>query len=118
MTVAGERARLFNTTALLQQSDTIAITEGEIDAISAEACGIPAVGVPGVEAWQPHFVEPFLGYREVYILADGDEAGLRFGNGVAHSLNNAKLIPMPQGEDVNSVFVAGGRDALTERIKS
>ena len=49
LTVAGDRPRLYNTTALLKQSPRIAITEGEIDAITAEACGIPTVGVPGVQ---------------------------------------------------------------------
>lgn len=116
MTVAGDRPRLYNTTALLKNTPAIAITEGEIDAISAEACGIDTVGVPGAEAWKPHFREPFLGYREVFVLADGDEAGMRFANTVAEKLPNAKVIPMPTGQDVNSVLVSQGADALRERL--
>lgn len=117
MTVAGDRPRLFNTRALLRPSAEVAITEGELDAITAQAlCGINTVGVPGAQAWQPHFREPFLGYREVFILADGDEAGMLFANTVAKTLPNAKVIPSPPGEDVNSLVVKYGREALIERI--
>lgn len=117
MTVAGDRPRLFNTLALLKDSPSIAITEGELDAITAQMCGVPAVGVPGAQAWQPYFREPFLGYKDVFVLADGDDAGLQFGNTVAASLPNAKLIPMPQGEDVSSLVQTKGADALIERMK-
>lgn len=117
MTVAGDRPRMFNTLALLKQSPTIAITEGELDAITAQICGVPAVGLPGAAAWQPYFREPFLGYREVFVLADGDEAGMQFAHTVAASLPNAKIIPMPPGEDVNSVVLTGGKDALLERMR-
>lgn len=123
MTVAGDRPRLYNTTALLERSPIAAITEGEIDAITAYMCGIPTVGVPGAEAWKPHFREPFLGYREVLILADGDDAGMSFANTVAKTLPNAKIIPMPDGQDVNDVFVNNqknglkrGAQALLERL--
>ena len=115
-TVAGDRARLYNTLALLKQTPKIAITEGEIDAITAEACGIPAVGVAGVQTWKPHFREPFLGYREVFILADGDEPGMLFANTIAKTLPNAKVIPSPPGEDVNSLVLSRGKSALLERI--
>jgi hypothetical protein len=117
MTVAGDRPRLYNTLALLKPSPIIAITEGEIDAMTAQVCGIPAVGLPGVQSWQEHFREPFLGYRDVFVLADGDDAGLKFGNAVAGTLPNAKLIPMPAGQDVNSFVGKYGKEALTERVK-
>ncbi|QAY02988.1 DNA primase [Mycobacterium phage Gemma] len=116
MTQAGDRPRLYNTLALLRQSPIIAITEGEIDAITAQVCGIPTVGVPGAQAWQQHFREPFLGYREVFILADGDEPGMQFANTVAKTLPNSKVIPMPPGEDVNSLVIKQTKRALLERI--
>lgn len=117
LTVAGDRPRLYNTMSLLKQSPIIAITEGEIDCVSAEACGIPAVGVAGVQTWQKHFREPFLGYREVFVLADGDEPGLKFAEDVAQSLPNAKVIPSPPGMDVNSFVLQHGPDALREKLK-
>lgn len=117
LTVAGDKPRLFNTAALINHADQVAICEGEIDAITAQLCGIPAVGVPGVQTWQPYYRELFLGYREVLILADGDEPGLLFGNTVAQALPNAKVIPMPPAYDVNSLVIERGQQALLERIK-
>ena len=116
MTQSGDRPRLFNTEALLKPGRSVAITEGELDAIAAEQAGIHAVGVPGVETWSPHFAEPFRGYKEVFILADGDEAGMRFATGLTKHLSNAKIIPMPPGHDVNSLTMAEGPDKLRERL--
>lgn len=116
MTVAGDRPRLFNTLSLLKPSASIAIAEGEIDAVTATLCGIPTVGVPGVQAWRPHFQEPFLGYREVFVFADGDEPGMNFANGVAKSLPNAKVIPFPPGSDVNDLVLTKGKQALLDRL--
>lgn len=117
MTQAGDRPRLYNTLALLKPSPVVAITEGEIDAITATLAGIPAVGLPGATSWQGYFKEPFLGYKEVYVLADGDQAGTEFANKIARELPNAKVIPCPPGEDVNSLVVAYGPAALKERIR-
>ncbi|QLF84626.1 DNA primase [Mycobacterium phage Gail] len=116
MTLPGDKPRLFNTNALTNYSRDMAITEGEIDAITAELAGIPTVGVPGAQMWKPHFRELFLGYRNVNILADGDEPGLEFAKQVAKTLPNARIIPMPDGEDVNSLVMSQGKDALLERI--
>jgi DNA primase len=116
LTVAGDRPRLYNTLALLQKSPVIAITEGEIDAITAQVCGIPAVGVPGAQAWRSYFREPFLGYRTVYVLADGDEPGMQFAETVAKTLPNARVVPMPTGSDVNDLVITRGKQALLERI--
>ncbi|APC43207.1 DNA primase [Mycobacterium phage IronMan] len=116
MTVAGDKPRLYNTPALTRYSRDMAITEGEIDAITAELCGIPTVGVPGAQMWKPYFRELFLGYRNVNILADGDDAGMEFARQVAKTLPNARIIPMPDGEDVNSLVITQGKQALLERI--
>ncbi|AIK67775.1 DNA primase [Mycobacterium phage Equemioh13] len=116
MTVAGDKPRLYNTVALTRYSRDMAITEGELDAVTAELCGVPCVGVPGSQMWKPHFRELFLGYRNVNILADGDDAGMEFARSVAKTLPNARVIPMPDGEDVNSLVTSQGKDALLERI--
>jgi DNA primase len=116
MTLPGDKPRLFNTHALTKYSKDMAITEGEIDAISAELAGVPAVGVPGAQMWKPFFRELFMGYRNVNILADGDEAGMEFAKQVAKTLPNARIIPMPDGEDVNSLVMKQGKAALLERI--
>ena len=116
LTMPGDRARLFNTKALTGYSMDISITEGELDAVTAELAGVPAVGVPGAQMWKPYFRELFMGYRYVNILADGDEPGLEFAKHVAATLPNARIIPMPSGSDVNSLVLEQGKDALLERI--
>lgn len=116
MTMPGSKPRLYNTHALTRYSKDMAITEGELDAVTAELAGVPAVGVPGAQMWKPYFRELFMGYRNVNILADGDEAGLAFAQQVAKTLPNARIIPMPDGEDVNSLVLNRGKEALRERI--
>ena len=116
MTMPGDKARLYNTHALTRYSKDMAITEGEIDCVTAELAGVPAVGVPGAQMWKPFFRELFMGYRNVNILADGDEAGMEFAKQVAKTLPNARIIPMPDGEDVNSLVLKQGKEALLERI--
>lgn len=113
---AGDTPRIFNTNALIKSDDRIAICEGEIDAITATIAGVPAIGIAGVESWKPHFREPFLGYEVVYILADGDDPGMKFASKLAKSLPNAKVLPSRPGEDVNSMFTKFGPQSLLERV--
>lgn len=116
MTAEGDKPRLYNTNALNKHSKDMAITEGELDCITSVLAGVPAVGVPGAQVWKPYFKELFMGYRVVNILADGDEAGMDFAKQVARTLPNARIIPMPDGEDVNSLVLKQGKQALLERI--
>ena len=116
MTMAGDQPRLYNTAALTRYSRDMAITEGELDSVTAELAGLPTVGVPGAAMWKPYFRELFLGYRNVNILADGDEPGMEFATAVAKTLPNARIIPMPDGEDVNSLVLSQGAEALLERL--
>lgn len=116
MTMPGDKPRLYNTHALTRYSRDMAITEGEIDAITAELAGIPTVGVPGAQMWKPYFRELFMGYRNVNILADGDEPGMEFARSVAKTLPNARIIPMPPDSDVNDLVNREGKDALLSRI--
>jgi hypothetical protein len=105
-----------STAFLVRMGCCISVT-GNCDAITAELCGLPAVGVPGVQTWKPYYRELFLGYREVLILADGDEPGVLFANTVAKALPNARVIQMPQTLDVNDVYLKEGREGLLRRLK-
>lgn len=108
---------MFNTPALLEKSEIIGITEGELDAVMAEASGIPSVGIPGVQHWKQHFRGPFQGYDVVYIFSDGDEPGHALAKTIMKDLANAKHIPMPDGHDVSSAVATRGFNYLKERIK-
>lgn len=116
LTITGDTPRLYNTRALQNDSDVIGIAEGELDAISAEIAGIPTVGVPGAQSWKPYFREAFLGYRTVYVFADGDEPGRKFASGLVKQLPNARAIEMPEGMDVNSFILEKGTEAFLSRL--
>jgi DNA primase len=114
--INGTKPRLFNTLDAVKNDDEISIAEGELDALTASAYGIPCVGAPGATTWQDHFTEIFYGYETVYVLCDGDDAGLKFGATLAKKLANVRVIPMDSGEDVNSTVHKYGVDKILERM--
>lgn len=120
--MTGWPTRLFNARAIKEAGDVIGITEGEPDAISVEAMGLPAVGVPGSNAWEStdyrHHGRLFAGFRKVLIFGDGDKAGREFAGKVYESMSvdvEAIIVPMPANEDCNSLFV-NDRDRLKAMI--
>ena len=103
--------------ALLKNSDTIAICEGEIDAITMDALvGIPAVGVPGANNWRRHFRLLFEDYAQVFVMCDGDQAGKEFGKRISSELDGATVIHCPEGSDVNELFLNEGADGIRKRV--
>ncbi len=115
----GDCPRLYNVRRLYTNAPVIAICEGEFDTLTADHAGLPAVGVAGVQAWEPFFSRAFKGYETVFVLADNDDKGqgLKFGNEVARSISNARVALMPEGHDVNSFVMAEGPQALMERLE-
>jgi len=55
-------------------SNWIVVTEGPPDMISARSRGLPAVAVPGGDAWEPGWAQ-VLGGRHVSVVLDCDHAG-------------------------------------------
>lgn len=112
----GIKTGMFGVNALQHDTDTIAITEGELDAITLTArCGISAVGVPGAQGWKPHYARCLQDFEHVLVFCDGDKTGREFGKKVAREIRGATTIHLPEGEDVNSIFVRDGADAIRER---
>lgn len=108
--------RLYNTLAFerAEQLGYIAITEGEFDAMILTAeCGIPAVGVPGVDTWKAHPEWPLLfdGFTKVYMFPDQDEAGEKLARRIEADLESAVIINLP-GKDVNESFLEYGADLI------
>lgn len=110
--------RIFNPNALFDDREYICVCEGELDAVTAEQCGLPAVAIPGVENWRPYFARVFAGYDRVLILGDADDKGQGegFANDLARLVPNSRVVLMPEGEDVNSFYLAEGADALRRRV--
>lgn len=114
--LAGAKTRLYNAHAILEADNWIAVAEGELDAITLAACGIPAVGVPGVNNWKPHYSRILQDFDAVYVLADGDQPGQDFARHLAKELGNVVVVPMEEGEDVNSLFVKYGPQYICSKL--
>lgn len=116
LSMDGMETNLFNVLDLKKDSPFIGVTEGELDAITLSMCGIPAVGVPGVENWQDHFSRCLEDFDVIYSFADGDTAGRKFGRFLAKEAK-ARPVAMPKDMDVNKLYLEGGADALRGLIE-
>ena len=115
---AGQKAHLYNVCDITIMSPYILICEGELDTvITSGVLGIPAVGVPGVAAWKPHFPKLFGGYENVYVVGDNDvkedgsNPGAEFAKRVANEVMNSVIVTLPAGMDINDYYLAHGVDA-------
>lgn len=114
----GQKAHLYNVTDILIQSPYVVICEGELDTvITSGVLGIPAVGVPGVQAWKSHFPKLFNGYDTIYVVGDNDikedgsNPGADFSKRVANEVLNSQIVQLPPGMDINDYYLANGFDA-------
>jgi DNA primase len=117
MGLTGATTRLYNVGAFFRASSYICICEGEIDTITLDyVCGIPAVGVPGVNNWKKHYTRLLSDFDKVFLFADGDNAGYEFSKSLARELSGLVIIQAPEGEDVNSLYKTHGSDYFKEKI--
>jgi DNA primase len=119
----GQKGHLYNVSDIILTSEYIAICEGELDTIVASAIlGIPAVGVPGVQAWKSHFTRMFTGYGRVYVIGDNDlkddgtNPGAEFSRMVAQEIGNATIVSLPAGMDLNDLYLAKGIEETKRTI--
>lgn len=101
----GASTHLFNVGDLFADTDTICITEGEMDAVILHQCGLPTVGVPGSNNWKKHYPRIFEDYSRVLVFADGDAAGEKFAKALAKEVERVTVLTMPPGMDVNDVYL-------------
>ena len=119
MGMPGAKTTMFNTQAVFSASKYICVTEGEFDCIVMSVkTNHPTVGIPGANNWKPHYSKILDDFDMVIILTDGDSAGAEFGKKITRELPNANVINMPEGEDVNSVFIKLGKEWIDERIRN
>ena len=112
----GATTHLYNVTSVFDAKDWIAICEGEIDTITLNSIGFPTIGVPGANNWKKHYTKILQDFDKVYIFADGDQAGADFGRSLAREMNNVIVIQMPEGEDVNSMYLSKGKEYFLDKI--
>jgi DNA primase len=121
MAPANQPSKLFNARAVLYNSDTIAVCEGELDTIVASEV-VPAVGIAGVNHWKEHFGRLFVGHKRVLIIGDNDikqdgsNPGQEFARRVAEDVPHAEVIVLPPNEDINSIAQKEGLNSLRRRF--
>jgi DNA primase len=106
---------LHNVLDLKKDSPHIVVCEGEIDTMSWSLAGIPAVGLPGVDAWQKHFSRCLEDFDVVYAAGDGDKAGAKLNSLLAREVK-ARPLRIPKGQDSNSIYTREGADGLRRLI--
>jgi len=112
----GAPTRLFSVKSLLRASETIYITEGEIDALTLNQIGLPAVGVPGANGFQQHWSLLFGDFDSVKVICDGDSAGRDFGKRLAQEIEGSTIIHLPDGMDVNEIYASEGEEAVRQAV--
>jgi len=119
MGMIGAKTTMFNTQACFVATKYICVTEGEFDSIMMSVKTVhPTIGIPGANNWKPHYGRILDDFDMVIVLTDGDNAGAEFGKKIVRELPNANIIPMPDGEDANSVIIKLGKEWLDERIRN
>jgi len=114
----GQKAHLYNVVDCTILSKHIVVCEGELDTVIVSGVlGIPAVGIPGVQAWKPHFAKLLNGYDSVYIVGDNDvkedgsNPGAEFAKRVASEVLNSVIVTLPPNMDINDYYLAYGEEA-------
>jgi DNA primase len=115
MSRPGATTHIFNINALGDDSDVLAICEGELDTVVATQAGFSAVGLPGANNWKSFYNRVLADWSKVVLLCDGDNAGREMAKHLSRELDNVFPVFMPDGQDVNDVYLAEGADGLRKR---
>jgi DNA primase len=114
----GAVTTMFNVGALFQATNYICVCEGEIDTLVMNIkTEHKTVGVPGATNWKSHYNRMLNDFETVIVMADGDSAGHSFAQKITRELGNVRTVQMPDGEDVNSMYLKNGVEFINERIK-
>lgn len=94
----GATATLYNA-FMNKASHEVVVTEGELDTLALQSAGFPSVSSTGgagtfKEEWADFFTD-----KDVYILYDYDEAGIKGALGVQKILPEAKIAWLPNCND-------------------
>jgi DNA primase len=115
MSRPGATTHIFNVAALDVDTEVLAICEGELDTVVATQAGFTAVGLPGANNWKPFYSRVLADWAKVVLLCDGDNAGREMAKNLSRELDNVVPVFMPEGQDVNDVYLAEGADGLRKR---
>lgn len=116
----GVRSRLFIYTG--EKQDTLAIVEGEINAMSLKK-SIPGSGIticsPGSVNSLSKYLQDYLRYKKIYVIVDNDAPGLAYGLDLKNKLlelrKNTTLVALE--EDFNDLLVKYGSDGVKKAFQ-
>jgi len=118
MGLTGAETKMYNVLDVERAGDFIGVCEGELDTLTMSACiGIPCIGVPGANSWKRHYTRLLADFERVFVFADGDQPGTEFARSLARELP-VTIVQLPDGEDVNSVYVSEGAEYLLAKVSS
>jgi len=115
MSRPGATTHIYNINALSNDSDVLAICEGELDTVVATQAGFSAVGLPGANNWKSFYNRVLADWSKVVLLCDGDNAGREMAKHLSRELDNVFPVFMPEGQDVNDVYLTEGAEGLRKR---
>jgi twinkle protein len=107
---------LFGWQAIPDNARTVAITEGEIDAMTLHQLGVPALSVPfgGGKGEKQRWIESEFEHLErfdtLYLCLDGDQPGREATEVIAERLgrHRCKVVDLPAGvKDANDLLGSG-----------
>lgn len=113
---AGDKP-VFNLPALTGGAETVAITEGQIDAITLEQCGMAAIAAtePSTVLAAIHAAGEAITARVFLVIPDADESGADKADAMCAELDAAGLdafiYPLPEGyHDANDMAIKASAD--------
>ena len=116
MGMTGAETKMYNVLDIEKADNYIGVCEGELDTITMSNCiGVPCIGVPGANSWKKHYTRLLSDFERVFVFADGDQPGIEFARGLARELP-ATIIQMPDGEDVNSIYLKEGASYIRNKV--
>lgn len=103
----------------IRETDIAIVTEGESDTLairehfaSIDDRRVFAIGIPGAGMWKATWVEFFTDFPAVYITFDGDTVGRKGAEAVKRSVRWARVVRLPEGEDVRGLVQREGAEKL------
>ena len=115
MSRPGATTHIFNIKALNNDADTLVVCEGELDTVIATQAGFTAIGLPGANNWKSFYSRVLADWNKVILLCDGDNAGREMAKHLSRELDNVFPVFMPEGQDVNDIYLSEGADGLRKR---
>lgn len=107
----------------LLQKKNVMLCEGELDALIARQCGANAITTTaGASTFNRQFAETIQRAGDtVFIAYDGDEAGRegreKAGRVLVKAGLKVRFCDLPEGQDVNDVYLDGGADAVRALVQ-